>query len=265
MRTRDVLRAEGSRVMNGDRLERALENMPARYALTMRPFEILEHLELVVRLEEALAEDYRMKPGKSAGKGVFVYEVRHKQQGGQWEMVIAARDNPVLFQSIAGVFALLDMNILSAECFLWRDGIVVDRFTLSDLPDKLAPDELWERVGYTLRQALTGRLSLDYRLEEKRSSPLAPRSMPKNPEVSVDNTASDFFTLVSLKASDRIGLLYDAARAMHELGLAVHLAKIATYGDQVSDFFYVRDSLGQKLEDPELRKRVVNFLSRSMA
>ena len=31
----------------------------------------------------------------------------------------------------------------------------------------------------------------------------------------------------------------------------MHLAKVATYTDRVIDAFYVRDPLGQKLQDPD--------------
>jgi [protein-PII] uridylyltransferase len=171
-------------------------------------------------------------------------------------MSLAAKDSSELFSTISGVLALHDINILFAECFLWRDGTVVDIFTVTDLPEFLAPDETWRRVGYSVRAALTGKLSLEYRLSEKRRSPMAKRSLEVEPEVRVDNAASDFYTLIEVKAADRIGLLYDVSRAMLELDLVVHLSKIATYGDLVQDVFYVRDVLGEKVEGRERIARI---------
>jgi [protein-PII] uridylyltransferase len=69
--------------------------------------------------------------------------------------------------------------------------------------------------------------------------------------VSVDNGASDFFTVIEVGAPDRIGLLFDITRTFAELRLDVHLAKVATYGGRVVDAFYVRDELGRKVEDDE--------------
>ncbi len=69
--------------------------------------------------------------------------------------------------------------------------------------------------------------------------------------VTVDNGASDFFTVIEVGAPDRIGLLYDITRTLAELELDVHLAKVATYTDRVIDAFYVRDALGRKLDDAE--------------
>jgi [protein-PII] uridylyltransferase len=57
--------------------------------------------------------------------------------------------------------------------------------------------------------------------------------------------------VVEVSAPDRIGLLFDLARAFHELDLDVHVAKVATYGPRVIDAFYVRDATGSKVEDPE--------------
>jgi [protein-PII] uridylyltransferase len=49
-----------------------------------------------------------------------------------------------------------------------------------------------------------------------------------------------------------LGLLYDITRTFAELGLDVHLAKVATYEGRVVDSFYVRDGMGRKLsDDPE--------------
>ena len=67
--------------------------------------------------------------------------------------------------------------------------------------------------------------------------------------VTMDNGASDFFTVIEVGAPDRIGLLYDITRTLAELELDVHLAKVATYTDRVIDAFYVRDAVGRKLDD----------------
>jgi [protein-PII] uridylyltransferase len=55
--------------------------------------------------------------------------------------------------------------------------------------------------------------------------------------------------VIEVGASDRLGLLYDITRTFAELGLDVHLAKVATYEGRVVDSFYVRDALGRKLTD----------------
>ena len=92
--------------------------------------------------------------------------------------------------------------------------------------------------------------ALEHRVEEKRRHyPAARKGVPIR--VSVDDEASDFFTVIEVGAADRVGLLFDITRTLSEVGLDVHLAKVATYGGRVVDAFYVRDELGRKLGDPE--------------
>ena len=83
--------------------------------------------------------------------------------------------------------------------------------------------------------------------------------------VAVENEVSDFFTVVEVGAADRIGILYDITRALADLALDVHLAKIATYADRVVDSFYVRDALSRKVTEEErvseIRKVVRERLS----
>ena len=67
--------------------------------------------------------------------------------------------------------------------------------------------------------------------------------------VTVDNDASDYSTVIEVGAPDRIGLLYDITRALADLTLDVHLAKVSTYADRVVDAFYVRDAVGGKVTE----------------
>ncbi len=256
LRTRDALRQGRWDGLSGAEVEAFLERMPTRYFLTLEPGDIADHMRMVRNLGRAVEQDRRRRPGGKGGQGVVVVQARHRPESRSWDMALAALDTPGLFKTVTGVLALQDVNILSAECFVWRDSVVVDIFTVSDLPAHLEPHEIWQRVELWVRSALSGRLDLDYRLSEKRDSILAPRSLPHPVRVSVSNTGSDFYTVMEVSASDRIGLLYDVAHVLQERGICVHLAKIATFGDRVADAFYVRDAHGQKVEDPELLEAV---------
>ena len=58
-----------------------------------------------------------------------------------------------------------------------------------------------------------------------------------------------------------MGLLCDIAKAMLGLGLRIQLAKIATYGDQVADVFYVREEAGGKISGAERVREVRRALT----
>jgi [protein-PII] uridylyltransferase len=68
--------------------------------------------------------------------------------------------------------------------------------------------------------------------------------------VTVDNAASQFFSVVEVRAPDQVGLLYRIADGLHELGLDIHQARIATHPDGALDVFYVWDLSGEKLDEP---------------
>jgi len=66
-------------------------------------------------------------------------------------------------------------------------------------------------------------------------------------EVLIDDRASPRHTVVEVFAKDRPGLLYQLARALHELGLSIALSKINTEGTRVADVFYVSELSGAKV------------------
>src|SRR3970282_1738841 len=70
-------------------------------------------------------------------------------------------------------------------------------------------------------------------------------------DVQVDNETSDRATIIDIFAEDRQGLLYIITRAIFTLGLSVQAARISTRLDQVADVFYVTDSKGGKVTDPD--------------
>ncbi|HWO70438.1 MAG TPA: ACT domain-containing protein [Actinomycetota bacterium] len=168
---------------------------------------------------------------------------------GTHALTVVAPDRPGLLSWIAGALALAGLSILTAQVFTTEDGVAVDLFEVEGAFEPQIDEARWRSFRRSLRRALEGRLDLAHLVEERRRHYPRPRAeIPVR--VSVDNGASDFFTVVEVGAADRLGLLFDVTRTLAELGLDVHLAKVATYGARVVDAFYVRDVLGRKLEDP---------------
>jgi [protein-PII] uridylyltransferase len=172
------------------------------------------------------------------------------ERPGTHTVTVICRDRPGLLARIAGAFALSGLSILTAKVFTTEDGVAVDLFEVEAAFRGEVDEDRWRRFRSTLRKALEERLFLDQGVRERRAHYRAPR--PDIPvEVTVDDEASDFFTVVEVSAADRVGLLYQITQALFEQGLDVHLAKVATYGERVIDAFYIRDALGRKLgEEP---------------
>ena len=69
--------------------------------------------------------------------------------------------------------------------------------------------------------------------------------------------ASRSATVLEVRAHDEPGLLWRIGRALGECGLDVRAARVETLGAEVVDVFYVTDSAGGLLTDPDLRRRTV--------
>jgi [protein-PII] uridylyltransferase len=240
-------------------LEKCFEVMSPQYLLNTNPGEIAGHLTMVKELKEKL----HTKKTKA-----FILETRKNESNESWVVTFLAKDRPGLFSDLAGVLALNNINVLSAQIYTWRDGTALDIFRVSSPPDPIHPEKTWERARMDLESTMKGKLSLAYRLDQKsgRSILSAPNPPSRPPRVIIDNEASDFFTLIEIFADDRVGLLYRITRILFDLKLDIRIAKISTKVDQVADVFYVRDLDGQKVEDQsqveEIKEALLHHLQK---
>jgi [protein-PII] uridylyltransferase len=99
---------------------------------------------------------------------------------------------------------------------------------------------------------LEGRRSVEALLQEATRFGQSRHGVPlREPTVvQVDNDSSERYTIIDVFADDRQGLLYVITRAIFDLRLSVHAARISTRLDQVVDVFYVTDQAGGKIADP---------------
>ncbi|HEX8968549.1 MAG TPA: ACT domain-containing protein, partial [Chloroflexota bacterium] len=165
--------------------------LPPRYVLTHTPAFVARHLALLG--DEPLGErEVRMRADR-------------RRQPGLWDVVIVARDRPGLLATVAGVLALRGASVLAADAATSADGLVLDAFTVS-----CAQPLQWTQVERDLRSALTGGIPLRDLLG---SRPVPPEEAAAV-HVTVDNAASQFFSVVEVGAPDQVGLLYRIASAL---------------------------------------------------
>jgi [protein-PII] uridylyltransferase len=175
-------------------------------------------------------------------------------------LVVISPDRPGLFSRVAGVLALSGLDVLDAAAYTNDDRMALEMFHVESPASPVIP---WDRVVRDLELALTGRLALAARLEERARVYNRPRTMPHGPiasRVEFDTELSRHSTVVEVHAPDAIGVLYRITRAIAELELDIRSAKVQTVGFEVIDSFYVRDAEGAKPTDPAL----LNELSRAI-
>jgi [protein-PII] uridylyltransferase len=225
-------------------VERFLWKMPRSYLLSILPERAIRHFRLVHPPPGSLEVRTQAEPGSRPGT---------------YGLTVVAQDRPGLLSRIAGALALSGLSILTAQAFTTEDGVAVDVFDVEGAFEEDIDEDRWRQFRTTLRKAIEGRLSLEYRVKEKRDYYPTPR-VEVSIEVTIDNGVSDFFTVIEVGAPDRIGLLFDVTRTLFELQLDVHVAKVSTYGGRVIDAFYVRDVLGRKVEDAEHIEEITRAL-----
>jgi len=238
-RVREAATASVGRTYDRPWLDRQFDAMPARYWLTTPPELIVEQLAGFKQLE---SEEVVITANAQTDRGTHIYTVF------ALETLI-----PGLFSKIAGVLAAKGAQILGAQVYTRRDGVIVDRFEVLD-PDYKGPPppRRIAAISAAIRDVLTGRLTIqELFVKSRRIEPPAVRLVQLPTQVEIDNDTSDEFTIVDVFADDRQGLLYVITNALFEAGLSVSSAKISTRLDQIADVFYVTAQDGAKLTDPE--------------
>jgi [protein-PII] uridylyltransferase len=170
---------------------------------------------------------------------VRLQPVRHRQPG-LWDLLIVARDRPGLLATVAGVLTLRGASVLAADAATSSDGVVLDVFTVTG-----ADGLQWPRLEADLRSALLGGIPLHDLLGTRPAA----QSEAAATRVTIDNSASQFFSVVEVRAPDEVGLLYRIASALHAEDLDIHHARIATTPEGAVDVFYIRTLAGEKISN----------------
>ena len=175
---------------------------------------------------------------------------------------IYAADHPGLFYRIAGAISLGGANILDARIHTTRDGQAIDNFVIADpLGQPFAEPAQLARLKRMIEDVLTGKIRLADRLAAR---PLARRRaevFKVEPNVLIDNKASNRYTVLEVNAADRPALLYSLTHALFQSRVTIHSAHIATYGERATDTFYLTDLTGAKIDNSArlrtLEKRLI--------
>lgn len=233
VRAVEWMRSRLAAIMGQDQ-DRLTDLLPEDYLLSFAPEAVVRHLE------------YRKKLATETV--VFVPE----DKGAGWSLLFMSKDQTGLLARVFGVLAMHYLDVRSAELFTLGDGTAVDLIDCTSAIGGEFHEQDWDGLRRDLALAVEGSLDLPRMLAQRPKLFTCSFRHPvvqEETRVVVANDVSDFFTVVEVYTSDRLGLLFSVTQVFADLGLCVTKARIATHADQVVDVFFVRTRDGEKLTD----------------
>jgi [protein-PII] uridylyltransferase len=205
-----------------ERFRKFLDGFPRRYFATHTSAEISAHFRMYKRLGHSDAE------------------ISVTKRDEYYELVLVTHDQPRLFTKLVGTISSWGMNILKADAFANRGGIVLDVVRFSDRFQTLDhnPSEI-TRLKQNLVAAISDELDVAGLMRRKFQPEKRPPKVGVNTRIHIDNDSSSHSTIVEIVALDRAGLLYDITSTFAENGLNIEVGLIDTEGGAATDVFYV--------------------------
>jgi [protein-PII] uridylyltransferase len=247
-----------------EEIEAQFDGMPERYFAFRSAHRVASHLRL-------FREFFKAEQFNETGEPILpVYRWRTIPERVCSELTLVTRDRSLLLARVAGCLARCGLNILSADFFLRKDGVVFDIFRVCTTRLEPVTDE---RVLRRFER-LIGEV---FSTEEPDWSALRP---PEDPEdandaefrqlkaefptrVYLSNELNPRYTVVEIDAVDRLGLLSDFFRVIGGLGLEIAHARINTDKGGAQDSFYLTDAQGDKITDRDALRALREGLGRA--
>jgi [protein-PII] uridylyltransferase len=232
----------GESVAEGSALAVWLAGLPDRYLAALEPRLLARHVAL----------------SRGRGRRAAAIDVSHHPRKGVSELLIAAGDAPGLLARITGVLLASRVDIVGASVFSRRGAAgnaaeALDVFLVRDrLGRAIARDDArWPRLSDDLEAVLGGQVDVDELVarRQEKSGPFARKLPAVATEIEIDNAVAEDFTVLDVYTQDRPGVLFAITHALSDLGLDIHLSKVATEAARVADVFYVRDPERGKITD----------------
>ncbi len=251
---RAALVAELEAEFGAEVVRQHLDLMPVRYVLTTSSAKVAQHLQLIehVRRGEPVAVRWNAYP-----------------MAGYSEVAVCAPGAPGRFAKVVGTLTANGINILSAQLFSRADGVFIRAFQVSDGRGAALDDEMiWNRFARDLKGVILDQVEVRELIKARRQDLLAKpvtRSGEIHTRVEFDNVVSERYTVIDIRAQDRLGLLYVISSTLSDMDVDVALAKIATEVDQAIDVFYVTEKDGRKVEEGSRMEAIRQVLVHAIA
>ena len=197
---------------------------------------------------------------KNKGESMEVtVRARLSPAGEGLQVMVYSPDQADLFARICGYFDQTGFNILDAKVHTATNGYALDTFQIVTQFTKEHYRDLINLVETGLTQTIT--LSKPLPIPSKGRISRRVKSFPITPRVSLQPDERGQKWLLSISASDRVGLLYNVASVLAHHKVNLFLAKISTLGERVEDTFLVDGAaLQQNKKQLEIETELLEVL-----
>lgn len=168
-----------------------------------------------------------------------------------------------VFSGMAGVLSSMGMSILAAETSVLKNDLLLLRYQAIDNQSE-GPTQRGrlDEVAAAMTQSIDSTKAPVFSPIWGSAQSDSKESLAELPvEVRLNDQLSEVHLIIEIFAYDRLGLLYDLAHAVHNLGLNIRFAKIGTHLDQVVDVFYVTERDGAKPAGPDRLQEITARLT----
>jgi len=153
------------------------------------------------------------------------------------QVMVYSPDQPDLFARICFYFDQAGFNIWDAKVHTASNGFALDTFQVASTHLAEHHRDLINLVESGLTEAI--RLAKPLPSVGKGRASRRVKSFPMAPRVSLEPDERAQKWLLSISASDRVGLLYSVARVLANHKVNLLLAKVSTLGERVEDTFLI--------------------------
>ena len=176
------------------------------------------------------------------------------------EVLIYVKDQKDLFARVCGYFESRSLSILDARIHTTRHGYALDTFLVTDNGRSPHYRELLSQIEHELAEWIGKQHELPTPVKGRMSR--QSRHFPVAPSVHLQPDERGPRYLLSVTATDRLGLLYSIARVLAQHKLVVHTAKVLTLGERAEDVFLIS---GAELSDAKTQLEIEGDLLEAIA
>ena len=244
---RYTLRVLGGRAPDAD----AEVELRKREALTLlalhaEPFEAHKALwntldvSYFMRHEAADIAWHARQLSRHVGTARAIVRARRSSAGEGMQVLVYTPDAPDLFARICGYFDEAGFSILDAKVHTANNGYALDTFQVVS-PDLTEPTDNFREIAAMVEADLDRTIETPGPLPTPGKGRVSRRvkSFPIAPRVDLRPDEKGQRWLLSVSASDRVGLLYLIARVLADHRINLQLAKVTTLGERVEDTFLI--------------------------